>query len=1345
MKKHVIQMLVFLLIFSGLSNYIPVKVVKAEEELEESFIIYLKEDLPIVDRDKKKLGRLYQRMEFIAKKKKDQLQIDWFGEKVLIDPNLVELVAEHEDIVGNEDANSNNETIHVKKGTIVYHPETKEAAALVEVEKDIQIVEEQETYFIAILSGKRVVINKEVETPSDASTLEEKQESAPKEDSLHNKDNVNDKDIVHNNDATPTNVKEDPPKKDVTQVNEEQQPVKTELFSSDDQYFKVKADLVPVYVKEDSKLIEVGSLSKDAVYKRKRDYTSWHQITFGDQVAYVHKDQTVPTDGKSLTENKLKNLNQYISITKDTNVYDNSGQTLDPFVNIKAGTRISILKQYTSWYAVEIAGRLGFIRSEDATIEVRQAFLKSDRFFKTTSDHMPVYVKKNGKLVQTGTLMNGQVYERTNDYTSWHQITIGDQIAYVHKDFTVPNNGTNVKNLNKNLKNIKQYITTKSTAEVYDNSSRDLIAFATLEPGTKLSILKQYTSWYAVEVAGRIGYIRISDVKSQFSASAKYFSVTADTLPIYDNSSGELVIVGYVLKGETYPRTKGYTSWHRISFGSINGFVAKDGTIPSTGGSLKNISKDSRYLSKKITFTEDAVVYDNTSGRLIPFAEIKTGQTFSVKGEYTSWWEIDVAGRIGFVRKGSSKSKVDEKQEENIKVVPSSSTRYNPFVITTTKTTDLYIKSGNRLVRKSGVAKNRAFVPESISSSYYVIKPSSTRYYIPINDAKLTIPKPIYLTNFKSGDFDRLVSYYYTKSKIGEIPYIYNEYTSSELKEFADNAIKGKWELLANPYHLTVNNVNEFDWRTNLPYVNSFLFQLNYLMVVEQLTQAYKEYGNPAYLTYAKSVIESWYRNFPVENYRSYKWGYNDHGTALRSFILIDFWNVYKKTALNTDAEFSNSLMTLFYEHAWLLSQESFYRPRNNHGMFQDLALLAISETYPEMEASNEWNKIATTRLMEQINFGISKEGLHMEHSPSYQLYIYNSLIDFVDWAKANGFDLPKEMIKRVEAMPNTLTYLTKPDRTLPLFGDSPASKMSTNLIPYPEKYPELTYSFTDGKQGVEPVKRAINLSNQFAILRQHWGGEKPFDQSVYFGMTAGYHSTAHKHPDDLSFELYGFGGDYIVETGRYAYLATPQRSTAMSTKAHNVVQVEGTEFSLDKANLEKSQIDQVGIRSDGIMEAVGSHSLTPGVKHKRSVHYDQEQTFIVVDYLQSSSAKNYIQRFHLAPDFNVTKQDVRETVATHPSGRTLTAIQLYAPNDITEDVGTSHVAYQDYTWVSRPELMYKQRGSNVRYMTILHLGKTKNDTIIDYDLIRDGNDYVVKYKTSTNSEVKTIRFTAKW
>lgn len=45
------------------------------------------------------------------------------------------------------------------------------------------------------------------------------------------------------------------------------------------------------------------------------------------------------------------------------------------------------------------------------------------------------------------------------------------------------------------------------------------------------------------------------------------------------------------------------------------------------------------------------MVYDNTSGKLIPFATLEKGQTYPVIRSYGSWWQIDVAGRIGYIRK----------------------------------------------------------------------------------------------------------------------------------------------------------------------------------------------------------------------------------------------------------------------------------------------------------------------------------------------------------------------------------------------------------------------------------------------------------------------------------------------------------------------------------------------------------------------------------------------------------------------------------------------------------------------------------------------------------------------
>ncbi|MBM7585767.1 hypothetical protein JOC86_002309 [Bacillus pakistanensis] len=671
---------------------------------------------------------------------------------------------------------------------------------------------------------------------------------------------------------------------------------------------------------------------------------------------------------------------------------------------------------------------------------------------------------------------------------------------------------------------------------------------------------------------------------------------------------------------------------------------------------------------------------------------------------------------------------------------------YNPFKITIKKATYLYKKSGNKLVRYKYASAGRIFTPITRSSDYFVIRPYSTSYYIPVSDAELNT-NSIYMSTLTSGVYERLIQEFYTRSNRGEKSYIYNQYSKDKLKEYADSAIKGNWKLLAYPHDVKVENLDEFDWRHGLPYVNSYLFQLNYLMVVEQLTQAYKEYKNPEYLIYAREVIKDWHEDFPIEGYRSYKWGYNDHGTAIRTFILIDFWNTYKNTSLNNlhESEFANEIMTMFYEHGWLLNLWSFYRPNNNHGMFQDLALLAISETYPDLAAASEWKNTAKDRLMDQIEHGISIDGLHMEHSPMYQHYIYTSLIGFVDWAEQNKFELPNEMIRRVKEMPRNLTYLTKPNGVMPIFGDSPATLMTPGIVPYASSYPEMVYAMTSGEDGGSPSKNAVNLSDQYAIFRQHWGEEKPFDQSIFFGMTSGFHSTAHKHPDDLSIELYGFGGDYIVETGRYAYITSDERREALSTAAHNVVQVEGTEFSLDTDNIGKSKIEDVNVKSNGTLEAVGSHSLTPGIVHRRRVLYDKNKTFLISDTVKGTYTRNYIQRFHLAPEFTVEKNDVRLTVAKHPSGRTLSLIQVYAPTLITPNKQTSHVSYKDYTWTPRTQLTYEQKHRSVRFMTLIHLGENNGDILTDAKVTRDGDIYTVHYQSNNDTEYKEFNFTSEW
>lgn len=276
---------------------------------------------------------------------------------------------------------------------------------------------------------------------------------------------------------------------------------------------------------------------------------------------------------------------------------------------------------------------------------------KDHRYFKVISEKLPIYDNSSGSLVQVGTLEKGQVYPRVSDYGNWHRIKYGNGYGYVWKEGTTPDNGSGLKNINDGrYQNSSITLRAVTTLNVYDNSSGSLVQFATVEKGTTYPLIGEYGNWYRIELADRIGYVHASGVALPFTKNDRYFKTLQSGIPIYDNSSGSLVRVGILEKGQVYPRVSDYGNWHRIKMGTGYGFVWKEATTPDTGNSLKNENKG-RYKdsSTSLTAISHLNVYDNTSGSLVRFATIEKGTTYPLISEYGSWYRIQLADRIGYV------------------------------------------------------------------------------------------------------------------------------------------------------------------------------------------------------------------------------------------------------------------------------------------------------------------------------------------------------------------------------------------------------------------------------------------------------------------------------------------------------------------------------------------------------------------------------------------------------------------------------------------------------------------------------------------------------------------------
>ncbi|MRG85090.1 glycosyl hydrolase family 18 protein [Salinibacillus xinjiangensis] len=430
----------------------------------------------------------------------------------------------------------------------------------------------------------------------------------------------------------------------IKEVQEEE----TNKFGS---YFEVTSDDTPVYDNSSGKLIEMGTLNKGEVYERVSDYGNWHRIKFGDKFGYVHKDATKPSTGNEITgENRsYQNSDITFEATENLTVYDNSTGSLVPFATILKGGKYPIISDYGNWYRIILSGKVGYVHKSGVKVEQ-----KFGKYFEVTVDDVPIYDNSTGKLVEMGTLEQGEVYERVSDYGNWHRIKFGDKYGYVHKDATKPSTGNEITGENRSYQNSDITFEATENLTVYDNSSGSLVPIASILKGGKYPIVSDYGNWYRIILSGKVGYVHKSGAKVERNFG-KYFEVTTDVVPVYDNSTGKLVEMGTLEQGEEYERVSDYGNWHRIKFGDKYGYVHKDATKPSTGNEITGENRS--YQNSDVIFeaTENLTVYDNSSGSLVPFATILKGGKYPIVSDYGNWYRIILSGKVGYVHKSGVK------------------------------------------------------------------------------------------------------------------------------------------------------------------------------------------------------------------------------------------------------------------------------------------------------------------------------------------------------------------------------------------------------------------------------------------------------------------------------------------------------------------------------------------------------------------------------------------------------------------------------------------------------------------------------------------------------------------
>ncbi|MEU3163008.1 heparinase II/III family protein [Streptosporangium sp. NPDC006930] len=410
---------------------------------------------------------------------------------------------------------------------------------------------------------------------------------------------------------------------------------------------------------------------------------------------------------------------------------------------------------------------------------------------------------------------------------------------------------------------------------------------------------------------------------------------------------------------------------------------------------------------------------------------------------------------------------------------------------------------------------------------------------------------------------------------------------------------------------------SDIDWRAD-PYGNrSWALNLHALRWMGRLVGEYERSGRQEYLTRATKIAGDWVRKNPRGGTRVSPWAWAEHPVALRAPALVCLSAYVRATWL------FDSLA----EHGGILSDPALYRQGHNHGLDQDIALLAVGCRLRR----ERWRDLAVRRMTESAELSIDAQGALHEQAPRYGLYVHRRLGAALEAIGRSGVAVPASLAVRRTSLEAYVSHATQPDGRLVPIGDSPADTR-------PEGFPHEkdTVKVFDGG---------------YVFGRTAWGDPR----SAYYSIRFGPGRRLHGHEDHLGVTYHAHGRDILVEAGFHSYERTAYREWTTSPEAHNVPVVVGATFR------EETVTHLVNSFVERTRQSYTFADDAYGVRRTRSVLVCHGTDLMaVLDTVPAGSALRNL--WHLGPSLRVVSNRDGKVVLADGSRR-VTLLQLTMPS----------------------------------------------------------------------------------
>ncbi|MBS4200624.1 serine hydrolase [Bacillus sp. FJAT-49732] len=264
-----------------------------------------------------------------------------------------------------------------------------------------------------------------------------------------------------------------------------------------------------VFEKPTGTLVQVASLSKGETYKVSAHKGNMYEILFGGKKVYIKKSDVTSyakTDVDFL-KNSLKKNGVIKARTKVT-IKKSASENSKIIAMLNKGQTINVDSMKGDYYKVEIGQRISYVHKNQADLQ----FTNSIKQFEIKKDNSLLYKKVKDQYIKIGTLNKGQVFLRLTETGNYHVIQYGSSKAFVAKSSTLPVLSTKISGTTSQTQS-EGTIKLQNDTQVYSSSKDTASTLATINKEETIGYLSISGEWYKINIAGRIGYVKIQDLE----------------------------------------------------------------------------------------------------------------------------------------------------------------------------------------------------------------------------------------------------------------------------------------------------------------------------------------------------------------------------------------------------------------------------------------------------------------------------------------------------------------------------------------------------------------------------------------------------------------------------------------------------------------------------------------------------------------------------------------------------------------------------------------------------------------------------------------------------------------